>query len=350
MPPRPPSRRLLLAILQGIGAALALHGLVFAGRAVLLPAPPQALDERAGRIREVLVHLDPEAQFARPAYESFFRQAPAGLRIWVACERLEDAAELERWTGRRVTPVPIGKRITTWARDRFVACSDGSLVVPPEPQPGGSARRNDWEVPFALARLRGDQARPATFRFDGGDFLAADGRLFATSTWIGRNPERTAAELLETAVRFFRQPLVVLPEAPAHHIGMALASVGRDRFLVGDVRWGRRLAPASLDVDEREETAGLFDAMAERLAKEGFRVDRIPVAPTRREFVWVTYTNGLFEDGVVYLPTYGLGALDEAAAAVYRSLEYEVRPVDVGRVYEHGGTLHCLVHVLRRDP
>jgi hypothetical protein len=66
----------------------------------------------------------------------------------------------------------------------------------------------------------------------------------------------------------------------------------------------------------------------------------------------VTYTNALFatEGGrpVVYLPTYRLPRLDEAAAGLYRSLGYAVRPIDVSAIYRNNGSLGCLVNVLER--
>ena len=52
---------------------------------------------------------------------------------------------------------------------------------------------------------------------------------------------------------------------------------------------------------------------------------------------------------VTYLPVYGEAALDEAGIAAFRGLGFDVRPVSVAQTYGHGGTLHCLVHVLKRE-
>jgi hypothetical protein len=338
--------------LAGIAQALLLAGLIHAGVLALRwtsgPRPVPLLDEQAGAIREVAVHFTPRADFVQATYRDFFFRFPRDVRVYVVCERPEDADEFSRLTGRGGIPVVTGRPITTWARDRFVIGADGTIVTPPEPHAGGIERHNDWYAPFDLARAIDVPARPAPFRFDGGDFCAAGGRLIASSTWTARNPERPVKELLADAGRLFGMPVVYLDQAPDHHVGMVLAPLGNDTILVGDVRWGWKLRPTDLDADLREETARRFDAAAEDLRLAGFRVERIPVLPTQRDFVWITYTNSILEDRVVYLPRYGLPELDAAAAAVYERLGFDVRPVDVSSVYSHGGTLHCLVHVLRR--
>jgi hypothetical protein len=336
----------------GIAQALLLGGLihagVLAGRAAA-NRPVPLLDEQAGAIREVAVHFVPGADFVQATYRDFFSSLPRDVRVYVVCERREDADAFSRLTGRAGIPVITGRPITPWARDRFVVGADGTIVTPPEPHPGGVERHNDWYAPFALAKATGARTRPAPFRFEGGDFCAAGGRLIASSTWAARNPERPLKELVAEAERLFGMPVVFLPDAPDHHVGMLLAPVGADTILVGDVRWGWKLRPADLDADLEEETARRFDGAAETLRRAGFRVERIPVLPTKRDFAWITYTNAILENRVVYIPLFGLADLDAAAAAVYGRLGFQTRPVDVSAPYPHGGTLHCLVHVLRRS-
>ena len=80
---------------------------------------------------------------------------------------------------------------------------------------------------------------------------------------------------------------------------------------------------------------------------------RIPIVPGRDGRTYVTYLNVLVDQRggrrIVYLPTFrGMGALNAAAASVWRGLDYEVRPVDCTTTYEHFGSLRCLVNVLRR--
>ena len=341
-------KKILLAVFQAAVAAVAVHAVVLALRGDGREAPAPALDEQAGRIRAVEVHYAPGSAFAIRTYVEFFRQLPADVTVYVAVEKKEHFEEFVRLTGREAIPLVIGKPITTWARDRFIACADGSVVIPPEPKDVGAERRNDRLVPFALARETGATTRIAPFIFDGGDFCAAYGKIFCSSTWVARNPGRPLDELLRLAEGTFGMPVVYLPVAPRHHVGMVFAPVGGRRFLVGDVRWGRRLAPSGFDADLTEETARAFDAVAEELAAAGFDVSRVPALPTTTEFAWVTYTNGIFEDRTVWMPSFGIAAIDAAAAEVYRGLGFDVRPVDVSGDFRHGGTLHCLVHVVKR--
>ncbi len=339
--------------LIGIAQALLLVGLIHAGvtalRRLSTPGPVPLLDEQAGAIREIAVHFVPGADFVRTTWRDFFFRLPRDVRVHVICERREDADEFSRLTGRGGIPVVTGRPITTWARDRFAVGADGTIVSPPEPHAGGAERQNDWHAPFELAKTTGASIRTAPFRFDGGDFCAAGGRLIASSTWTSRNPERPVKDLIAEAERLFGMPVVFLPDAPDHHVGMILAPVGDNTILVGDAAWGLRLRPPGIDADEGPETARRYDDTAETLRRAGWRVERVPVLPTCKDFAWITYTNAILEDRVVYLPRYNLPELDSAAAAVYRRLGFEVRPVDVSAVYPHGGTLHCLVHVLRRQ-
>jgi hypothetical protein len=341
-------KRLLAGVGSAVLAAAALHAAVVAARGGGPKSVPLA-DEQAGRIRSISIQFAPSALFAEPAWRDLFRHLPADVQVTVAVEKREDFDAFVRLTGRRsAVPVVVGRPITSWARDRFVALSDGTIVRPPEPHPGGPERRNDWHVPPAVARALGVRCVDAPFRFDGGDFCRAYGRVFASDTWLRRNPERAPDELRRLARGLFGEEVVVLEGAPEHHVGMVFAPAGGNRFVVGDARLGASLAPASVDADRSEETAARYDAVARQLADLGYEVVRLPVVPTKRDFAWLTFTNAVLEEGTVYLPAFGMQGLDGEAEHVYRELGFEVKPVDVSRCWELGGTLHCLVHVLRR--
>ena len=339
----------LLAIFQAALAAAAVHAVVLALRGDGREPPAALLDEREGRIAAVEVHFAPSAEFVSRTYVEFFQQLPADVKVYVAVEKIEHFDMFSKLTGRAATPVVMGRPITTWARDRFITGAGGAIIVPPETHSAGPERSNDRLVPYEVAKALGVAIRVAPFRFDGGDFTRAYGKIFCSSAWAARNPELPLDQLLAMAESLFGEPVVYLPEAPNHHVGMIFAPVGDNTFAVGDVKKGASLSPAGLDVDASEATAAKFDAVAASIEKAGFRVVRVPAVVTKREFVWMTFTNAVFSDKTVYMPVYGETALDEAGTAAFRALGFDVKPVNVAGTYGHGGTLHCLVHVLKRD-
>jgi hypothetical protein len=173
--------------------------------------------------------------------------------------------------------------------------------------------------------------------------------------------------MLASAVK---RRVILLEEAPDHHAGMFMASVGGHVMLVGDPKLGRALLPAQFQADNQAgsgefmdlpggpdftaATQHLFDAVAEQCAATGYRVVRIPVVPARDGRTYLTYVNVLLdrvgERRIVYLPYYrGAEALNAAAQAVWEKLGFEVRLVDCTATYRHFGCLHCLVNVLKRS-
>jgi hypothetical protein len=127
---------------------------------------------------------------------------------------------------------------------------------------------------------------------------------------------------------------------------------------VGDVRAGvALLAPDdALTVDDLENVdseAKRFDRAAELLVAQGFTVVRVPALVLKGAGSYVTYTNALFDrrgdTKIIYLPTYGLPALDAAGEAFWRSHGFEVHPIDVSTIYKLNGSLGCLVNVTRRE-
>jgi hypothetical protein len=142
------------------------------------------------------------------------------------------------------------------------------------------------------------------------------------------------------------------------------------RVLVGDPRLGNALSPETVADDDLAGHIARFDRVANDLAARGFLVTRIPVVVLPGAGSYVTYTNALFDQpppslrecctpggcracdrddsAIVYLPTYGIPALDNAAEDAYISLGYRVIPIDVSSIYRMNGSLGCLVNVMAR--
>jgi 8-oxo-dGTP pyrophosphatase MutT (NUDIX family) len=177
-------------------------------------------------------------------------------------------------------------------------------------------------------------------------------------------------EFLSALANAVKRRVILLDQAPDHHAGMFMASVGGHIMLVGDPRLGRSLLPAQFQADDRggsvefmnlpggpdftAATQHLFDAVAGQCAAMGYRIVRIPVVPAQDGRTYLTYVNVLLDRAgdrrIVYLPYYrGAEALNAAARAVWEELGFEVRLVDCTATYRYFGCLHCLVNVLKRS-
>ena len=102
----------------------------------------------------------------------------------------------------------------------------------------------------------------------------------------------------------------------------------------------------------REWTDLVDDPSARSIREQGYTVVPVPLVITRLQKVYVTYNNALVETRAgerrIYMPVYGVQALDNAAKAAYEAEGFEVLPVRVRNVYRHTGSLRCLVGVVSR--
>lgn len=364
---------------------------LLAGAAVLTytggggKAPSSAgpvLSECDGALRELVIHWEPSSEgITGPVYRRFLAALDGGVTVHVVCPDLAAFDRLEALLGPvgcRLQPVVVDHPITTWSRDRWVALGPPvgggpTTVWSPRGEAAGEvwpARAGDERVgdDLGVALAPAVRALRSGLFFDGGDFLADGDNVFVVSRMVPRNVQHTVEnrdELLRILAARFQRRVILLEESPDHHAGMFLAAAGARRVVVGDPGLGERLWGGGGVAEEvaallpggpdfTAEAKRLFEAVAERCAAEGYAVTRIPVVPSRGGRAYLTYTNVVIDehDGrrIVYLPVYqGVDALNAAAAEIWRQLGCEVRPVDCTGVCRHGGCLHCLVNVLRRD-
>ncbi len=333
------------ALLLGI-----LHAALRGGGTPSAPSPSRIVTDAGGRVREIVMHFVPGSEWVEPSWRDFLRAIDPDVRVTVVCEN--EAAErafrakLASWgvsSPERFRAVFLNRSLTPWCHDRFLA-TDRILWVPPTPHRGGVERQNEWRTPWAIGG-RGLEVRIAPFHFEGGDFAATDRFVFATEVLVSRNPHLPREVLRNLVEEVCGRKLVLIEgDVPEHHIGMFFAPVDRQTMLVGDARLGARLLGREVDL----EMARRLDHVADTLVREGFAVRRIPFQTTGKEYAWITYTNVLLSGRIVYLPQFGMET-DAAAAETYRSLGFEVRPIDVRGIYTEGGTLRCLLHILRRE-
>ena len=229
----------------------------------------------------------------------------------------------------RFHPVVVGAPLTG-TRDRDVA------IVDPDGRPAILA-------PWGIA-------------ISGGDVVATPRWLFADAKLVAKNRGADRGAIAHALNRRFGQELLLLGHAvgdvPRQPIATYLAPLDDRTIAVGDVHLGLALlGQAARSVDDGE--AARFDRVAEMLAAKGFRVVRTPALVREGGGAFATYTSVLFDrerDGtrVVYLPTYGLQALDEAAQRLYESEGFVVHAIDVVRLDASAGSLGGLVDVRAR--
>jgi len=307
--------------------------------------------------------LELSIQFHRPGAEIFlavYRQLFAAfdpsteVRVVVSDEADRALFEQARlaWrrqdgTGPAVRYVLVGRPITSWARDRLavlepMGAGPLTLLAPPVPMTGVEARANDWLVPWSLREALGADARlvRASFRFEGGDLIADEDRVYVATPLFERNPFESEGRVMAQLEHALGRPVVRFGRAghpsPSHHIGMFVTPVGDGVVLYGDPTLGLEL------VAEVQRT----------LAASGRRTLALPLLMSDQPHAWLSYDNALMErrDGRlhVYMPSYGVPALDQRAKEIYESVGAVVHPIDVSHLFRLGGTVRCLVAPLRR--
>jgi hypothetical protein len=380
---RPRWRGIVLGTLAGLLVGGVIGGLCGPlGRSEVRAVP---LVEDGGRITRVVMQYRPDAgPLVASIYARFLSAISDDAEVVWVVGNSSDVDDLKSrlgvsWPAGRCRAVVVGKEITTWAKDRFTAMQvPGStgfavLCAPARTRTASPLRTNDQEVPYRLARdpSRLFRARGTDADFDGGDFLAVARHLFAGQAVIEKNaPDaglrfRSTAELTKYLDRKMGRKITWLDGAPDHHLGMFLSVMGRTAA-IGDVRLAEQVAkshpevraalqPAGGEADPEfcAELAARLDRVARRMESLGYTVVRVPLLPSATPRAWMSYNNGIVEtrDGntVFYMPTFGAPALDTAAAESFQTkIGCKVVPIDCARVWQFGGSLHCLVNVVER--
>ena len=374
-------RHVLLGVVIGLAASMLLLSADLGGVGRTTPSAGPLLSDCDGTIRQAVIHYTPEtADVVAPTYRTFLRQLPAEVTVRVVCPdrpAYEDLLARIGETRCRLSPVLVGHPMTAWSRDRWLALgacgTQPAVLLCPRSEDGAAvwpARQGDERVADDLAAALGARvfSRRSDLYFDGGDFAADAETVFVRPAVLFRNVQRTVAtreELLGRFAKLLKRRIVLLDEAPDHHVAMYLMPIGGRTVLVGDPRLAERLLSGSPErsgveaylpggPDFSAATAARFDAVAEQCRAAGYRVVRIPVAPAVDGRTYITYVNAILDQRAgrrtVYMPTFGpADVLNRAAAAVWTGVGYEVRQVDCTAASRNFGALHCLVNVLHRD-
>jgi len=372
--------RVRVGVLLGLGVALAFVGADSRRTVPAVAKVPQnhgpVLSDCDGAIRELVIHYVPEATgIVTTTYREFLRQLPEQITVYVVCPDQDAFDDLRARVGRvscQWVAVPTGHAMTCWSRDRWLALAPAraglpTLLLSQREETGSGVwpqRRGDTRIGDDLAAALADHvvSSRSNLAFDGGDFVVDSDTVFVTPRVLQHNAGVTVSssgQLRQMLSEVLGRKVVLLPEAPAHHAGMFMMPAGSRTVVIGDPSMASKSAGALPsfpieDPDFSDETQRRFDAVAAQCAAAGYCVVRIPVVPDRDGRTYLTYLNVILDqrDGTrtVYMPVYrNAERLNDAAAAVWRELGYQVRPVDCTETYRHFGSLRCLVNVLRRS-
>jgi hypothetical protein len=378
----------------GLAAALVVIGYGTGNRA---PRANPMLADYGGPIRAVVMQYARGSDFVAPVYRQYLGYQDTNFIAFMACPSAGDFQEITQLIGPvkcRLVPVYTNHEQTAWSRDRWVAVPARNPALPVTLlAPKGEYNAEVWPQRAGDAQMAEDLgralpnefcARRSGLLFDGGDFLADGANLFATRALWERNLEHTVRsreQLLQAIGQELGQVPVLLEEGPQHHAGMFMMAAGPDRdspgtgpasqadnsnhrvMVVADPSLGKPLYNCVPEYegaflggpDFSAGTQARFDYVAKVCGDLGYRVVRVPVVPTAKGKMYITYVNVIIDltsDGkpVVYMSSFaGQEKLNAAGATVWESLGYEVRPIDCTSVWHLGGTLHCLVNVYRRE-
>jgi uncharacterized protein YebE (UPF0316 family) len=372
-------------------AILAALNLVTVQAADRQPVAPNAgakvIGDSAGRLVEVVTHFDAQyTEALAPLFDTLFEALPIDVCCLVLCPTSASVHAFEgRWAapqrelGRTLRVENVDRPITIWARDRRiarVATATGlpaALLIPREWPQYGEEQRNDLFVNDLLQRRGLVASVEDTFlHFEGGDLVSNERHVFLGADVLEENEQlgHRRSEIKRELLEQLGRDSVIIGEAsgspPWEHVDMYLTPVGDDTLLVASPTVALMLLSGDPEIDfevdgvpnapvplrDLIDCHSEYDAVADQLAAYDYQIVRLPALAHASDWM-ITYNNVLIEDRdgcrIVYMPVYQIRRLDQAAEAVYRSLGFEVRRIDVSGIYQWGGALRCMVNVLERD-
>jgi agmatine/peptidylarginine deiminase len=236
---------------------------------------------------------------------------------------------------------------TMWCRDYgpILVEGPGGGVAAVDGEYVRGLRPRDDDVPISLCRQLRLPVVPAELCIEGGNLLSnGRGLCIATRQLLATNAEKSDASAVREALRrcFGAEQTVILEALsgePTGHVDMFATFVSANTVVVGQY-----------DASSDPVNAEILDRNAQCLAQvhtpEGpLRVVRLPM-PRRDDQIWRTYTNVVYANGMLLVPTYpGVDAQGcKLALNAYRRLlpGWKIVALDTARLAELGGAVHCV--------
>jgi N-dimethylarginine dimethylaminohydrolase len=349
----------------------------------------RVLSDVEGSISEIVLHydLDFESELV-PTYCDLFAALPVDIGLTVLCASCEAANRFLRdWAceaargGRRVRLVNVERDISIWARDRRIARAYHALGVSAATLvPAPPARPEDWQANEVYVGniLNAPGMLPGTIgtrlAIEGGNVVSNGRHVFVGGNVLTEHAdEGWPVEAVERELGRVLGGNVILVggtdgAVPWCHLDMYLTPIGDSTILVASPAFAETVLcaqpstwqdslmvePACDLSDDAWAMQAQYDSVAGQLSALGYRVLRLPTLVNDADGWAVTYNNVVFDEvsgqRVVYMPVYRITALDHVATAIYESLGFEVRPIDVSQVFQWGGAVRCIVNVTARSP
>lgn len=278
-------------------------------------------DEVAGKI-EVLVLVNSQADYFLVKRKIEERQSPKAKVTFVHAEN-----------------------DTCWIRDYGPTCVDNGRASRWIDWLYDEERPNDDEIPDTILNQTGLKSKFIPLSIEGGNILSNGCGIILTSERVFDDNPQTYTEddaVLELANTLNASDVVVLEplyREDTGHVDMFAVFTDAETVFV-----------ASCDEVSDRKNAAILDRNASRLSdvitSSGKRLNvvRIPM-DKHDDGVWRTYTNCIFANGVVIVPTYKGGdrKLEERAMQLYRRHlpGWKVVGMDASYLIESGGAFRC---------
>ncbi len=206
-------------------------------------------------------------------------------------------------------------------------------------------RQLDDAMPSAVAAALKLPAVRVPLAVDGGNLLSNGAGLCVTTSTLQDVNAGLSWETIRQMMRErlgVRELVVLEPLAREHtrHVDMFCTFTAPDTIVI-----------ASCDAAVDHENAAILDRNARLLADVKtpcgpLKVVRLPTPPARDNFRWLSYTNVIYANGLLLLPTYeGVPAdVEEQISDTYRRLlpGWEIKHIRAGPLLKGLGSLHCV--------
>ena len=236
---------------------------------------------------------------------------------------------------------------TLWIRDfgpNVIQTSSGGFSCLDNFYVHGGRSREDF-LPRHVADRLGMVTIPSNLHLMGGEFVTNGAGLCVASSSVLENNRENGLSDTETVSRLKRLTgsdevvfLEPLSDEPTRHVDWFATFTATDTIVIGDYR--------NLDA----HNAAILNRNAERLSRlktssGPLKVVRIPMPPRAETFFGGTYTNVVFANGVLLVPTWPgtPRELEEEAMRTYQQLlpDWEIVGIDCSQLGVRNGALHC---------